>query len=119
MAGEGDPAQPGALRIGSEFGVDLAEHAAHRLADEDVAWADLIVGMQGWHQASLCRRWPSATPKVRLLGDFLPRPPHAVEDPWGQTDDLFRAVFEKIATANERLSQLLAAAGSGRPDAGP
>jgi protein-tyrosine phosphatase len=107
-ARDGDPVQPAALRIGSEFGVDLEDHAAHLLRDVDVEWADLILGMQGWHQASVHRQWPNASAKVRLLGDFLTNAPHTVEDPWGAPDDFFRAVFEQISLANARLSRLLA-----------
>jgi protein-tyrosine phosphatase len=117
-AREGDPAQPGALKIGSEFGVDLTDHAAHRLSQEDIDWADLIIGMQGWHQASVRQRWPAGNAKVRLLGDFLPSAPHAVDDPWGGTDEFFRAFFEKISRANERLSALLNAREGRRPDTG-
>lgn len=116
-AREGDPAQPGALRIGPEFGIDLANHAAHRLDEADVEWADLIIGMQGWHEAWIRQRWPAGRTKVRLLGDFLPSAPHAVDDPWGGTDELFRVIFEKISRANERLSELLAA--KGERGAGP
>ena len=106
-AREGDPAQPGALRIGPEFGIDLADHAAHRFDEADVEWADLIIGMQGWHEAWIRQRWPTGSAKVRLLGDFLPSAPHAVDDPWGGADDLFRVIFEKISRANERLSELI------------
>jgi len=108
-AREGDPVQPGALRIGSEFGIDLVDHAAHRLDESDIEWADLIIAMQGWHEASIWRHWPAGRAKVRLLGDFLPNAPHAVDDPWGGTDELFRVIFEKISRANARLCELLAA----------
>ena len=118
-ARDGDPAQPGALRIGLEFGVELADHKAHRLGEDDIEWADLIIGMQGWHQSSIRQRGPIGTPKVRLLGDFLPSAPHAVEDPWGGSDDFFRAVFEIISRANDRLAQLLGAPNSHQPDMRP
>jgi protein-tyrosine phosphatase len=90
-AREGDPAQPGALKFGSEFGVDLTDHAAHRLGQEDIDWADLIIGMQGWHQACVRQRWPAGTVKIRLLGDLLPSAPHAIDDPRGGTDEFFQA----------------------------
>lgn len=106
-AREGDPAQPGAIRVGAEFGADLERHAAHRLTAVDVAWADLIVGMTGRHSASIRACCPAQCGKVRLLGDFLPGPPFALEDPWGQPDDCFRSVFTRIALANRRLVERL------------
>jgi protein-tyrosine phosphatase len=112
LAREDDPAQPGALRIGAEFGVDLSHHAAHRLNEDDIRWADLIIGMQGWHQASVRKQWPAGTAKMRLLGDFLENAPYAIEDPWGTPDDAFRAVFAKISLANESLARQLRSAES-------
>ncbi len=106
-ARNGDPAQPAAARVGLEFGVTLDDHAAHLLRDVDVEWADLILGMQGWHQASVHRRWPKARERVRLLGDFLADAPHTIEDPWGAPDDYFHGVFEQIARANTRIAELL------------
>lgn len=106
-AGEGDPAQPGALRIAAGFDIDLSDHAAHRLDSKDMDWADLVIGMTGRHQATVQRRWPQGRAKVRLLGDYLPDTPHAIEDPWGQDDAVFLAIFQRIALANQRISSLV------------
>jgi protein-tyrosine phosphatase len=110
-AGKGKPAEPFARRTARELGVDLTDHKAHRFDAEDIAWADLIVAMQGRHVASIRRRWPGAEKSVRLLGDFLPSKPHAIEDPWGQEAVVFSKVFQKIVQANERLSELLLSRG--------
>jgi protein-tyrosine-phosphatase len=106
-AGTGNPAEPGASRTAREFGVELAGHVSQPLTDRDVEWADLILAMQGRHPAAICRCWPQATHKVRLLGDFLPRRPYAIEDPWGEEDAVFQSVFLRIVQANERVSELL------------
>ena len=73
----------------------------------DADWADLILGMQGHHGVQIARRWPEVRSKVRLLGDYLPGPPHAIEDPWGRDDAVFRANFERIALAVEGLGARL------------
>ncbi len=114
-AGGDDPVQPGALRIGTEFGVDLSDHISHRLDADDIEWADLILGMQGRHEASVRQRWPLGRPKMRLLGDFLPSVPHEIEDPWGETDEVFRSVFERISLATVRIGQILNEEHEGRP----
>jgi len=103
----GDAAQPGALRVAREFGVDLSDHSARRFDTEAMEWADVILAMQGRHPASIRRTWPRSTSKVRLLGDFLYTKPYAIEDPWGHEDAVFRSVFTRIVQANERISQLL------------
>lgn len=113
LAGAGAPADATAQRVAARFGVDLAAHAARRLADEDVDWADLILAMEGQHVARLARQWPAGGSKTRLLGDFLPSPPFAIRDPWGQGEDVFARTFERIEAAVEQLSARLAARGPG------
>ncbi len=107
-ARDGDPAEPDAIRVASEFGVDLSDHAAHRITLADLAWADLIVGMTGRHSGMLQDRWPEHAPKLRLLGDFLAAPPHAIADPWGCPAAEFRLVYRQIRLATTRLSACLA-----------
>jgi len=103
----GSPAAPGAIRTARRFGVDLGDHAAQSLEPELLGWADLILGMQGRHSIQLRRSWGIAPDKVRLLGDFLPDPPHAIDDPWGESDDVFGAAFDRIEGAVRRLAVAL------------
>jgi protein-tyrosine phosphatase len=103
-ASGGDPAQPGALRVAREHGIDLAMHRSTPLDADLVGWADLIVGMEGHHVREVERRWPEGAGKTLILGDFLADAPHWIDDPWGQPDDVFRLTFERIATANDALT---------------
>ncbi len=103
----GSPAAPGAIRIARRFGVDLGDHAARSLKPELLRWADLIVGMQGRHSTQLSRNWGIAPGKIRLLGDFLPSPPHVISDPWGESDAVFALAFERIQDAVRRLAVAL------------
>lgn len=107
-AGEGAPAQPEAIRVAAEFGIDLSDHAARRLLREDVEWADLILGMTGRHHAMLRARWPDRADRLRLLGDYLPQAPYALEDPWGCPPDVFRAVYRRIERAAAGLAERIA-----------
>jgi len=105
----GSPAAPGAVRTARGFGVDLGDHAARSLdlEPELLRWADLIVGMQGRHTTQLSRHWGIAPGKIRLLGDFLAGPPHAIPDPWGESDAVFAAAFARIEDAVQRLAAVL------------
>jgi protein-tyrosine phosphatase len=111
QANAGCPSEPAARRAAARFGVDLGSHAARALEADDVAWADLILGMEGHHAVRLARLWPPAAARTRLLGDFLPSPPFTIHDPWGRDDEFFDRVFERIAVAAEQLSTRLAARG--------
>jgi protein-tyrosine phosphatase len=103
----GSRAAPAAIRTARRFGVDLDDHAARLLAPELLGWADLIVGMQGRHRTQLSRSWGIAPGRIRLLGDYLPDPPHAIEDPWGENDAVFAAAFDRIESAVRRLAVAL------------
>jgi protein-tyrosine phosphatase len=106
LAGEGNPADPTALRVARIWDVDLAAHRTRPIAAADVGWADLILGMEGHHAAALERGFPDAGSKSRLLGHFLPSPPYAIADPWGLSESVFEETFERIALAAERLAAI-------------
>jgi protein-tyrosine phosphatase len=107
---QGRPAEDAARRAALAFGVELADHRAHRMAADDAAWADLILGMEGHHVAGVHRAWPIGKGKTFLLGDFLAQPPFRIDDPWGREDEFFRTTFERIGDAVERLAERLAEA---------
>ena len=102
-----DPADPAAVRAAMRRGACLDAHRTRPMSDVDVAWADLVLGMEGTHAAAIAVRWPAARAKVRLLGHFLPEPPFAIDDPWGRSDDVFDLTFERIARAVDRIAELL------------
>jgi len=112
-AGEGAAIHEGALRAARSFGVDLGRHRAQLLEEGDVSWAELILAMEGHQAAQVAKRWPSSAPRIRLLGDFLPGPPFRIGDPFGQSDAVFTAAFERIEFAVEQLIGRLEAAGAG------
>lgn len=100
----GKPAEPGTVRAAARFGVALDAHGARRLSAEDVAWSDLVLAMEGHHVARIAVLRQSDVAKVRLLGHFLPEPPFAIDDPYGRSDEIFAATFERIAAAVRRLA---------------
>jgi protein-tyrosine phosphatase len=103
-ARDGKPPEPAAKRIARKHGVELAAHGAHRMRTEDVAWADLIIAMEGYQGAVVRRRWPEGTDKTHLLGDFFSGGPFLIADPYGHEDEIFAAVFDQIAAAVEALA---------------
>jgi protein-tyrosine phosphatase len=100
-AGEGNPADPLAVKCADRLGVSLAGHRSARVDSEMLAWADLILVMQGAHAAAI---EPPRRSRVRLLGDYLPAPPFLLQDPWGQEERVFDQVFERLSIAVENLA---------------
>ena len=103
-ATDGRPADPSAVRAAARFGVVLDAHAARRLSAEDVAWADLVLAMEGHHVARIRAVLRAGGRKTRLLGGFLPAPSFTIGDPFGRSDEVFAATFERIALAVRRLA---------------
>ena len=99
----GDPAQPGALRVAQEFGLDLSDHRSTPLKRSDLEWADLILGMEGRHVMAVTQLLGGPVSNVVTVGDFLEHSPHLIPDPWGQSDDYFRRVFAQITAGTKKL----------------
>jgi protein-tyrosine phosphatase len=108
-AGDGDPADPSALACAARMGVALSAHRSARVDAERLAWADLILVMQGRHVTEIEREWPQFASRVRALGDFLPAPPYGLPDPYGEPDEVFDRVFARLRVAVERLAGRIAA----------
>ncbi len=106
-ARDGKPAEAGAQRVAQRHGIDLSRHGAHRLREEDVAWADVILAMEGYQCDEVRARWPGYDTQVVLLGDFFADAPFLIEDPYGQTDDVFATAFERIVAATARFEAAL------------
>lgn len=103
-AGGSDAAAPLARALAGRWGVSLDVHRTALLEASDLAWADLVLGMEGRHAVEIARRWPEARDKTHLLGHFLPEPPYTIDDPWGRSEQLFVHTFERVHAAVERLA---------------
>jgi len=112
-AGDGNPADPSAIACAQRMGVSLAAHRSAPVGPELLDWADLVLVMQGSHVAEIERRWPQYGSRVRLLGDFLPAPPHVLPDPYGHEAPVFDRVFTRLRSAVERLAARIDAQKSG------
>src|SRR5262249_48101577 len=102
-AADGHPADRSAIAAAQRMGVSLAAHRSARVTAEMLAWADLVLVMQGYHAAAIARQWPQFRDRVRVLGDFLEEPPYGLPDPWGEDEEFFDRVFGRIDRAVDRL----------------
>lgn len=66
----GRPADPLAVRVMGEVGVDLSDHRSGGLPPELMAWADQVVVMELRHQRWIGEHAPAASAKVLQLGSF-------------------------------------------------
>lgn len=73
----GTPANPETLRILSELGIDLSDHASQPVTEQLVRWADMILAMTARHQSAVVGAYPEGATKVELVnvgGDDIADP---------------------------------------------
>ena len=88
------PADPLAIKVMAEVGIDLSEHHSKGVSDEVVAWADFILVMELRHQIKLHHDFPASENKVLMLGTFGGT--HEIRDPMGGWRWRFRASRDQI-----------------------
>jgi len=66
----GHPADPLAVKVMAEVGVDLSEHRSVGVEQELMDWADHVLVMEMRHASTLRRRFPEHEGKVLMLGNF-------------------------------------------------
>lgn len=106
-AGEGAPADPLAVRIAKDFGVDLAAHRSRPLTPGLLTGTDLLLVMEASQARALRKCAPDSVRRVLMLGDFLANGPFALPDPWGRPQEIFAATFARIDAAVGRLAARL------------
>ncbi|MCB9777477.1 MAG: hypothetical protein H6742_02810 [Alphaproteobacteria bacterium] len=66
----GHPADPLAIKVMAEVGIDISGHRSGGVDEEMIAWADHVLVMEMRHASSLRRRIPASDSKVLMLGNF-------------------------------------------------
>ena len=97
----GEPVSDGSRRAAERHGLDLSGHAATRLGPDEVADADLILGMSAGHVVRAIEL--GADGRAALIsafaahggdGDVLSGAP--VPDPFGGSDDVYEEAFRAL-----------------------
>lgn len=94
IALDGEQADPFAIDVMQERGVDIRDHRALRLAPWLVSQADLILVMTREQRNAFHRQFPSASGKVFRLGEHGG---YDVPDPVGQPRAVFKQVFDLVS----------------------
>ena len=95
---DGAPADPLAVALMREVGIDIASHRSRRLASWMLAEASFVYTMEAAQAAWLRKRHPSHAQKIARLGDACGAD---IPDPHGQA----RAAFEQSYAAIRRAVQ--------------
>ncbi|NQS76593.1 MAG: low molecular weight protein arginine phosphatase [Peptococcaceae bacterium] len=91
----GDAAAPFAIQVMAGEGINLADHRATLLTEENVREADLILTMTRAHSEQVNSLFPGSDEKVFLLADFAGHGGD-VPDPIGQTLETYLQCARKL-----------------------
>ncbi len=103
----GLPANTAAVREAARRGVDLSAHKTTRWEDLEVEKGDVIVAMQLQHALAVLPRAREEDFPVIVFSSLLPSFT-TVWDPYGKSDEQFKAVFNLIDTGLARVARLQA-----------
>jgi protein-tyrosine phosphatase len=92
----GRPASQNAVAVLAERGIDISDHIARTLTTDDVAEADLVLGMSHEHGAMIHNTWPQYDWKVHRLSEMAGKR-RDVSDPYGGPIEEYRACADTIA----------------------
>jgi protein-tyrosine phosphatase len=101
IASEGLGADPNAVAVCAENGIDISNHTSTTLKEEDFQLADYILCMETKHIEYIKRRFPFYAHKSALLGSFCGV--GEIEDPIGGSIEKYRETFKKIRTSIEKF----------------
>ncbi len=75
-----------------------ANHLSHTVCEEDVEWADVIVGVTKTHEVELKRRFPTYADKICSL-------PISISDPYGMDLTVYQQCLNEIRCAVTKLTE--------------
>ncbi len=111
-APEGVPADPLAVALMREAGIDIASHRSRQLAGWMLSEAGQVYTMEAMQAAALRRSYPRFAGKIERLGELCSAD---IPDPYGQP----QAAFEQCYAAIRRAVQSRLPPGATLPPPGP
>ncbi len=99
------PADPKAIKVGQEQGLDLSLHKAKQVTQQIVDDVDLILAMERDQIEQLCEIIPTARSKAFLFGHWIGL--STIDDPYLQDESAFRQAFVNIDKAAQSWQRKL------------
>ncbi|MBI4655901.1 MAG: low molecular weight protein arginine phosphatase [Elusimicrobia bacterium] len=88
-------------------GIGEFKHVPAQIDKQIIGEAELILGMTSDHKQLLAAMFPEAAGKTFALNEYAGLPDKDIEDPFGASDEAYKAVFESIKKAvSEVLNRL-------------
>jgi len=98
----GEPADPIAVQLLQDRGIDISGHRARQLTPEIVREADLVLVMERKHLHAVNAISPGAWGKVHEIGKWIDA---EVPDPYRKSPEYFKQVLELLERGVETWSK--------------
>jgi len=92
----GAPPRPEAVEVCREKGMDLSSYQSQPLSKTLVLESDHILTMTGKHKEMILKKMPALEGKVALFSEFAGSGIEDVEDPIGQSVEVYREVLDQM-----------------------
>jgi len=106
----GMPADPTAVELLLEYGLDGAGRHSKLLTEDMVSQADMIIVMEGIHKKIVIDQYPEADGKIHLLKSFSPDYSEEygdIKDPYKLSIFQYRLCFSEIYIAIDGLMKCI------------
>jgi len=100
-------AEPFAVQVAREAGVDISGHRARVVNNDNLNWADIVLAMESSQRGFISLAFPHQSAKVFLLGNFRRSRGGEIADPYGSSMETYRSCFEEIREAIDGFIQFL------------
>jgi len=87
----------------SDMGTDINNHRSRHITLAMLDEADLIIAMTSAHKDAIAQIYPAATPKTKLLLEYINSPGRDVDDPFGGDIGVYTESFAVMKPALDAL----------------
>lgn len=93
----------------ADYGIDLSGHRSKLLTPDDLAWADLVLIMDGHNYRLMHELFPAALGRTIWLGAVTPATPVIIRDPYGLDTSMQTEIARQLDVACRVLASRLSA----------
>ncbi|HSN74213.1 MAG TPA: low molecular weight protein arginine phosphatase [Anaerolineae bacterium] len=97
---DGNPASQPGVEVLAERGIDIADHRAHTVDEQEIADADLVLVMEEAHRRTLFYSYPHLLGKIFLLSEMSGNY-HDIKDPYRQPKEAYERTADEMAALIE------------------
>jgi len=101
-----DAATPEAIKVMSEYGLNLNSHQPKTVHSGLADWADLVLVMESWQKGEVARQIPAAAEKTYMLSEFVGERSD-IPDPYHRGLEAYRKCAASLQSLLNKLAERL------------